>query len=215
MPARGRRPRDEAARHRPRPPGGARRTGAGGGARRRRRVDDRAEPRCRRRAAVVLAQRRDGRHRLRAPRPRPRDGRALGCPYRARRPPAARLPGAVELAADGVRTGGDRRNREFAGPHVESTAEPELEALAYDPQTSGGLLVTLPSDKRAVLEATFAAAGLPLHHVGARRGRGRGDAVVRLARACASRCRPRRFLQLAVGAVSSWASSSRRGRSSG
>src|SRR6188472_291305 len=68
------------------------------------------------------------------------------------------LPGAVELAADGVRTGGDRRNREFAGPHVESTAEPELEALAYDPQTSGGLLVTLPNDKRAVLEATFAAA---------------------------------------------------------
>ncbi len=42
-----------------------------------------------------------------------------------------------------------------------------LEALAYDPQTSGGLLVTLPNDKRAVLEATFAAAGLPLYHVGA------------------------------------------------
>jgi selenide,water dikinase len=77
------------------------------------------------------------------------------------------LPGAVELAADGVRTGGDRRNRDFAGPHVESTAAPELEALAYDPQTSGGLLVTLPNDKRAVLEATFAAGGLPLHHVGA------------------------------------------------
>jgi selenide,water dikinase len=76
------------------------------------------------------------------------------------------LPGALELAADGVRTGGDRRNREFAGPHVESTAPPELEALAYDPQTAGGLLVTLPSDKRVVLEATFAAAGLPLHHVG-------------------------------------------------
>jgi selenide,water dikinase len=76
------------------------------------------------------------------------------------------LPGALELAADGVRTGGDRRNREFAGPHVESTAPPELEALAYDPQTAGGLLVTLPSDKRVVLEATFAAACLPLHHVG-------------------------------------------------
>ena len=76
------------------------------------------------------------------------------------------LPGAVELAAAGVRTGGDRRNREFAGPHVESTATPELEALAYDPQTSGGLLVTLPRDRRVVLEATFAAAGLSLFHVG-------------------------------------------------
>jgi selenide,water dikinase len=76
------------------------------------------------------------------------------------------LEGALEAARAGVRTGGDRRNREFAGPHVESTAAPELEALAYDPQTSGGLLVTVPRDRRVVLEATFAAAGLPLHHVG-------------------------------------------------
>ena len=76
------------------------------------------------------------------------------------------LPGAVELAAKGVRTGGDRRNREFAGPHVSSDAPDELEALAYDPQPAGGLLVTLPSDKRVVLEATFAAAGLPLYAIG-------------------------------------------------
>jgi selenide,water dikinase len=76
------------------------------------------------------------------------------------------LPGALELAAAGVRTGGDRRNREFAGAHVTSDAPEAVEALAYDPQTAGGLLVTLPADKRVVLEATFAAAGLPLHHVG-------------------------------------------------
>lgn len=83
---------------------------------------------------------------------------------------ADRLPalaGALELAADGLRTGGDRRNREFAGPHVDCTASPALEALAYDPQTSGGLLATVPNDRRVVLEATFAAAELPLHHVGA------------------------------------------------
>ena len=76
------------------------------------------------------------------------------------------LPGAVELAAAGVRTGGDRRNRDFAGPHVRSTAAPELEALAYDPQTAGGLLVTLPADRRAVLAATFAGEGLALHEIG-------------------------------------------------
>ena len=76
------------------------------------------------------------------------------------------LPGALELAEAGVRTGGDRRNREFAGPHVVSGASPELEALAYDPQTAGGLLVTLSADRRAVVEATFSAAGLPLHAVG-------------------------------------------------
>ena len=76
------------------------------------------------------------------------------------------LPGALELAAAGVRTGGDRRNREFAGAHVTSGASPELEALAYDPQTAGGLLITLPAEKRTVLEATFAGAGLALHAVG-------------------------------------------------
>ena len=76
------------------------------------------------------------------------------------------LPGAVELAAAGVRTGGDRRNREFAGPHVESSADEVTEALAYDPQTAGGLLISLPADKGAVLEATFTARDVPLWRIG-------------------------------------------------
>ena len=77
------------------------------------------------------------------------------------------LPGALELAADGVRTGGDRRNREYAGPHVEVAADAPIEALAYDPQTAGGLLVAMPAAKAAVLEAAFAARGLDLFRVGA------------------------------------------------
>jgi selenide,water dikinase len=76
------------------------------------------------------------------------------------------LPGALELAAAGVRTGGDRRNREFAGPHVESAAGAAEEALAYDPQTAGGLLVALPAEQGAVLEAAFATQGLFLRRVG-------------------------------------------------
>jgi selenide, water dikinase len=76
------------------------------------------------------------------------------------------LPGALEVAAAGIRTGGDRRNREFAGPHVESAAPAELETLAYDPQTAGGLLVTLPAERRVVVEAAFAAAGLDVWSVG-------------------------------------------------
>jgi selenide, water dikinase len=76
------------------------------------------------------------------------------------------LPGALELAAGGVRTGGERRNREYAAPHVESSADPALEALSYDPQTAGGLLVSMPSDRSRVVEATFASAGLPLWRIG-------------------------------------------------
>jgi selenide,water dikinase len=76
------------------------------------------------------------------------------------------LPGAVELAEAGVRTGGERRNREFAGDHVESTAGEVAEALAYDPQTAGGLLISLPADKAVVLEATFAERGLFLRRIG-------------------------------------------------
>ena len=76
------------------------------------------------------------------------------------------LPGARELAEAGVRTGGDRRNREFAAAHVDSSASDAVEALAYDPQTAGGLLVALPSDKGAVLEASFAGEGLFLRRVG-------------------------------------------------
>ena len=76
------------------------------------------------------------------------------------------LAGALELAQLGVRTGGDRRNREFAGPHVESSADAARAALAYDPQTAGGLLISLPAERGAVLEATFASAGLFLARIG-------------------------------------------------
>ena len=76
------------------------------------------------------------------------------------------LPGALELAADGVRTGGDRRNREFAGPHVESEADGAAEALAYDPQTAGGLLVSIPADRAAVAQAALGAAGAGSARIG-------------------------------------------------
>jgi selenide, water dikinase len=77
------------------------------------------------------------------------------------------LPGALEAARAGVRTGGDPRNRDFAGPHVTSDGvSDELLALAYDAQTAGGLLVTLPADKGPSLQAEFARAELFLTRVG-------------------------------------------------
>jgi selenide,water dikinase len=83
---------------------------------------------------------------------------------------AHRLPalaGSLELASAGVRTGGDARNREFAGTHVSPDGVPEdLLALGYDPQTAGGLLVALPADRAATVEAEFARRGLFLSRIG-------------------------------------------------
>jgi selenide,water dikinase len=77
------------------------------------------------------------------------------------------LEGALEAARAGIRTGGDPRNRDFAGAHVTSDGVPdEFLALAYDAQTAGGLLVTLPAEKALSLEAEFERVGLFLARVG-------------------------------------------------
>jgi selenide,water dikinase len=75
------------------------------------------------------------------------------------------LPGALEAARAGVRTGGDSRNREFA-PVDAGSAPEELLALGYDAQTAGGLLISLPSGKALSLEAEFRARELFLRRVG-------------------------------------------------
>jgi selenide,water dikinase len=77
------------------------------------------------------------------------------------------IDGALDLARSGVRTSGDPRNREFAGPHVELDDVPEaLEALAFDPQTAGGLLVSVRAERGPTLEAEFAARRLFLRRIG-------------------------------------------------
>ena len=77
------------------------------------------------------------------------------------------LPGALDVARAGERTGGDRRNRDFAAAHVDlDGATDELAALGYDPQTAGGLLAALPAERAAVLEASFANRGLFLQRIG-------------------------------------------------
>ncbi len=77
------------------------------------------------------------------------------------------FPGALEQAAAGIRTGGDGRNRDFAAAHVDSAGvADDLLALAYDPQTAGGFLIALPSDKAVTLGAAFAQRELFLARIG-------------------------------------------------
>ncbi len=77
------------------------------------------------------------------------------------------MDGALDLAREGVRTSGDPRNRDFAARHVSSDGLPEsLEALGYDPQTAGGLLVAAPAERGAALEAEFEARKLFIRRIG-------------------------------------------------
>ena len=69
---------------------------------------------------------------------------------------AAALPlyaGALDAASAGVRTGGDARNRAYLGGSLVSSAPPALDALAVDPQTSGGLLAAVGPAAAATLTA--------------------------------------------------------------
>ena len=68
------------------------------------------------------------------------------------------LPGALAAAEAGVRTGGDPRNRDFVDGAVELGDVPDaVVALAFDPQTAGGLLFTVAAERAAVVEATSGA----------------------------------------------------------
>jgi selenide,water dikinase len=69
-------------------------------------------------------------------------------------------PGALEAAEAGTRTGGDPRNRAHLEGRVHSAVPEAVEALAYDPQTSGGLLAAVaPADAPVLVAAGFTVIG--------------------------------------------------------
>ncbi len=70
------------------------------------------------------------------------------------------LPGALDYARRGAIPGGQKNNYDFASCVVEKTGEiaSDVETLLYDPQTAGGLLISLPEhDANLLIERVPAA----------------------------------------------------------
>lgn len=67
------------------------------------------------------------------------------------------LPGAHELAGAGLLTSGDKTNREYVGEDIEIAGgvSKEMRNLLYDPQTAGGLLISIPADRSDALLAVL------------------------------------------------------------
>jgi selenide,water dikinase len=78
------------------------------------------------------------------------------------------LEGALEAARAGVETDGAAHNRRSVADLLEVAAEiePARLALAFDPQTSGGLLAAVPDDQLDAVARALAAAAVDLWPVG-------------------------------------------------
>jgi selenide, water dikinase len=65
------------------------------------------------------------------------------------------LQGALEQVRARMIPGGGTRNREYYAPHVKVSDEvsEEMVALAFDPQTSGGLLISVPESQSVAMLA--------------------------------------------------------------
>jgi selenide,water dikinase len=59
--------------------------------------------------------------------------------------------GVAAAAADGVRTGGDARNRDYLDGYLHLTADEAAGIICFDPQTSGGLLAAVDAAAASVL----------------------------------------------------------------
>ena len=174
-----------------------RRSGMGFAPRRARgsgRVDDRAQP-CRGRChPFVRAQRSHRRHGVRPARThvRARVAKRRTSGHRRGHSSVATQPSSSRRRQNG----GDGRNREYAGPHVESHASAAWEALAYDPQTAGARVAAQRAGP--VLEATLASQGLGRSH---RASRGRLRSALPLVAVAVARARSvsaRTFLRIAL-----------------
>lgn len=72
------------------------------------------------------------------------------------------LPGALRLAREGYITGGCKRNRTYLADkvRVQASVAQDLNEVAFDPQTSGGLLIAVPDREAPLLTRNLLAEGV-------------------------------------------------------
>jgi selenide,water dikinase len=88
---------------------------------------------------------------------------------------------ALEYASDGFLPGGALNNRKFYQADVSCEGEiaSELMDIYYDPQTSGGLLVTLDMSKKESFMNLCKEKGVSVFHVGEVLGNSSGNIIVK------------------------------------
>jgi selenide,water dikinase len=93
-------------------------------------------------------------------------GSGVGARIRAKDVPL--LPGAVECVRAGFIPGGLNANRDFAECVVgyENGVDETLKTLLFDPQTAGGLLISVAPDSAAKLESALKDASVPAVCIG-------------------------------------------------
>lgn len=79
------------------------------------------------------------------------------------------LAGALSLARQGIGPGGTGRNKSYFGDYVSlaSSVEAAVAELLFDPQTSGGLLLSVAGDRQEALLNAMTAQGVPAVVIGA------------------------------------------------
>jgi selenide,water dikinase len=78
------------------------------------------------------------------------------------------LPEALRLAEARMIPSGAVANREFMAGHCEfdKAVDDNLQAVMFDPQTSGGLFVSIGADQAELFESALRDKNIPIHHVG-------------------------------------------------
>ena len=94
--------------------------------------------------------------------------RASGVSVRLQASAVPLLPGALECVHAGYIPGGLKANREFAECMVgyDDGIPDEIKTMLYDPQTAGGLLISVAPEDSDDLQRALAAAGVPAARIG-------------------------------------------------